>query len=190
MKERITDMSMRKGIKIIFPELEVKDYIKDNATLKIKREIKDSCGIIDPLGMCTVIDCLSCKNSDYKIILHDGVILKDFKDEKSSGEEEKYIIEFFDKLDHTTNILDYLTNEENDYRITRESDQVILYYSKEDRQKRDISMNQSRKYIDDYLKRQEELYKEETDSKENQQTPPEQTKNKSLLNKIKSILKK
>lgn len=128
--DKVIDMSFRKGFKIVFKEPEVKEYIKNRAQLIIKREVKQGCFEIDPFGLCTILDCINCCNADVKII-RDDKVLKDFQSNTDNMKNEEYVIEFFDNfLD--TDVVDYLNNLESDYRITRDSDKVILHFSKED----------------------------------------------------------
>lgn len=186
MENKVIDMTNRKGIKIIFNKREVEKYIDKNAILKIKRETKTSCASIDPIGLCTVLDCLACSNCDYKIIEKNGTILKDYQQDQE-GSEKKYVIEFFDDLDHT-DIEKYLKSEESNYRITRDSDRVILHYSKEDVIKRDEKMNQARKEVEAYyqkIEKQIETYQEE----EKKQSSKE-SESPSLVKKIASKFKK
>lgn len=105
--------------------------------LEIVTGVERPCSNIDPLGLDTVTDCLTCSNSDYKILQEDKVI-KDYK--KSSSKEkkenqERYIVEFFDGIPKTDNLMTYLENDNSNYRITRESDGIILRPSLEDRKK-------------------------------------------------------
>lgn len=185
MKDKVIDMTKRKEMKIIYKKKEVEQYIDNRATLKLKTEINESCVNIDPIGICTVQNCLTCSNCDYKIVLNNGIILKDYQYEKDAV-EEKYVIEFFDELGNS-NIVDYLNNEESNYRITRDSDRIILRYSKEDIIKRDARINQTREDMDGIyqaINRQIEhceLEEQKYDSVE---------KRPSLVKKIKSIFKK
>lgn len=160
--DKIIDMSNRKGIQIIYPPKEVKKYSENYATLLLTADIIEPCAAIDPFGMCTTVECLSCANCNYQIIAKDGKILKEYYNGSDHGnEKKKYVIEFFDDFDGQ-DIKDYLNNEESDYRITRDEDRVILRLSKKDVQKRDESMNRSRQYIDDYFRSLTASCKEET----------------------------
>ena len=102
-----------------------KDFGKGLISLDIKD--KDDCPIFDPFGMCTVTDCLTCDNCEYLVILASGEVLKNFVKDDC---EDKYLIEFFDEI--TGDVVEYLLDNTNDYRITRISDGVILRYSNDD----------------------------------------------------------
>lgn len=94
---------------------------------------------MDPFGQDTVLDCMTCSNSDYQIILK-GKTIKAFQEEKSKQELEKktrYIIEFFEDIPVQESLLAYLESESSNYRITRDSDGIILRPSLEDRRKKE-----------------------------------------------------
>lgn len=86
------------------------------------------CPTIDPIGLCTILDCLKCENCNYKIVMATGEIVKNFSDDL---EAERYLVEFFDDI-KSEDILSYLDDVNSDYRITRESDGVVLRYSTSD----------------------------------------------------------
>lgn len=137
MKEKIVDVSWRKDLKIVNKEREVAEYNKNHAILDIVSNVERPCGHMDPLGEDTVLDCLTCSNSDYKIMFRDKVI-KDFKNASSNTEKdnkERYVIEFFDNIPTPDNIMTYLEDNNSNYRITRDSDRIILRQSLEDRKK-------------------------------------------------------
>lgn len=70
----------------IIEEKKRDSYIKNHVILEIVTGVERPCSNIDPLGLDTVTDCLTCSNSDYKILQEDKVI-KDYK--KSSSKEKK-----------------------------------------------------------------------------------------------------
>ena len=86
------------------------------------------CPTVDPIGLCTILDCMKCENCNYRIIMDNGEVIKDFSDDLES---EKYLIEFFDDV-KSRDILNYLYDNNSDYRITRECDGVVLRYSHSD----------------------------------------------------------
>lgn len=109
-----------------------KDYKKDNFNYGVvDLNIKNSkvCPTIDPLGGCSVVDCLKCDNCNHSIVLATRNISDSFSG--NCKDIERYIVEFFDEVD-TGNIIGYLDDDNSDYRITREKDGVILRYSKTD----------------------------------------------------------
>lgn len=109
-----------------------KDDKKDNFNYGVvDLNIKDVgvCPTIDPLGECSVVDCLKCDNCNHTIVLATRNISDSFSN--NCKNIERYIVEFFDKVD-TKDIIGYLDDDNSDYRITREKDGVILRYSKAD----------------------------------------------------------
>lgn len=134
--ETIIDVSGRKNIEIIYPEKEVVEYIDNRATLDIITGINEPCTSLDPFATDTIVDCLTCDNSDYKIVLKDGTVLKDYKESPQNGQlPERYVIEFFEDMKNQ-DISTYLNSPQSDYRITRDSDRIILRASKLDRKTR------------------------------------------------------
>ena len=86
---------------------------------------------MDPLEEDTILDCLTCSNSDYKIMFHDKVI-KDFKNASSNTEKdnkERYVIEFFDNIPTPDNIMTYLEDrkkvEEKQIESTRKIEEKM-----------------------------------------------------------------
>ena len=64
--------------------------------------------------------------------------IKDFKNTSSNTKKdnkERYVIEFFDNIPTPDNIMTYLEDNNSNYRITRDSDRIILRQSLEDRKK-------------------------------------------------------
>ena len=120
MEKEIIDVSGKKDIKIIRPGREVESYIENHAVLDVVTETERPCSDMDPFGLHTLLDCLNCSNCDYQIILN-GKLVKEFEDKKRNQEQEK--------------LLDYLKNEDSNYRTTRDSDGIILRPSLEDRRK-------------------------------------------------------
>lgn len=115
--------------------------MKKESLMIQKIQIKDSCAVYDPIGLCLVTECLTCENADCCIINSDGTIIKDFKYYGLKEEDirtSKYLIEFFDEVDYD-NIEDYLINEDSDYRMTRiyssenGKENVIMRFSKADK---------------------------------------------------------
>lgn len=80
----------RKKKEVIEPVQEKKTYPKllvgnpQTAILFLQRERKNSCGLYDPFGLCTIVDCLQCENSVYRIAFDNGVCLEtiDFDDKE------------------------------------------------------------------------------------------------------------
>lgn len=137
MEKEIIDVSGKKDIKIIRPGREVESYIENHAVLDVVTETERPCSDMDPFGLHTLLDCLNCSNCDYQIILK-GKLVKEFEDKKRNQEQEKktrYIIEFFERAPKQEKLLDYLKNEDSNYRTTRDSDGIILRPSLEDRRK-------------------------------------------------------
>ncbi len=103
---------------------------KQNAGLEIRSQLFEKCNFIAPLGGCNVQDCLVCNNCDYKIVMSDGTILKDFTYDLNGVREkdiERYTIEFFDKFDFKDeDIVAYLNSKTSNYKITRINDNTIL----------------------------------------------------------------
>lgn len=137
MKEnKVIDVTNKK-ITIIKPGREVTSYIDQHATLDIIDNLSMDCAHLDPFGLDTVIDCLSCPNSDYKIVLH-GKVMKDFNESQIQSKKQsqtRYVIEFFDKIPSNDELVSYLEDDNSNYRITRDEDGVILRYSIEDKRK-------------------------------------------------------
>lgn len=180
----IIDVQDKSKIKIIKPKREVEHYIDNHATLDITRELKDPCAFYDPFGQDTVIDCLTCENCDYKIISPKGQIIRDFHTslQDKSRETTRYIIEFFDQMPTNEKIVQYLEEDSNDYRITRDSDGVILRFSLEDQRRRREMYDKPRRELEAWYQRQQTLYSEE------KPTPPVE-KPKTLLKRLKEKAK-
>ena len=47
-------------------------YIKNHAILDIVKETKRPCSDMDPFGQDTILDCMTCSNSDYVIFTNDN----------------------------------------------------------------------------------------------------------------------
>lgn len=89
---------------------------------------KRNCYKYDPFGLCTVVDCLKCENCTFEIHSEDYSV-------EESKENEIYILEFFEGIPNEEEMISYLLSEESDYRIIRYSDNEIMRYSKEDKEK-------------------------------------------------------
>lgn len=104
--------------------------INQTAELEIRSQLFENCNLIAPLGGCKVQDCLSCHNSDCKIVMSDGTILKDFTyntNNVRAKDIERYTVEFFDNFDpRTDDIVTYLNSEGSNYKITRNHDNTVL----------------------------------------------------------------
>lgn len=103
---------------------------------------KDDCSIFDPFGMCTVLNCLNCDNCAYTFVTGNEKSIKEFTKDSF---EDKYLVEFFDMV--PSDMLEYLLDETNDYRITRISDGVVLRYSNEDLIERGYEPRKKKEYI-------------------------------------------
>lgn len=84
----------------------------------------------EPFGLYTINDCLQCENSSYKIVFDNGICLKAKEFDDVQKDEERYLLEFQDKIEK--NIFEYLVDYNSDYRIARRKDDVALRCSKED----------------------------------------------------------
>ena len=126
----------RKKKEVIEPVHEKKTYPKllvenpQTAILFLQRERKNSCGLYDPFGLCTIVDCLQCENSVYRIAFDNGVCLETIDFDDKENKSEKYLLEFKDEIKR--DIFEYLIDDNSDYRITRLSDNVVLRDTKED----------------------------------------------------------
>lgn len=111
-----------------------KKYKKDkfsHGIIEFNIKNPDVCSTI---GDCCIVDCLKCDNCVHKIIISTGNV------SGNSENTERYIIEFFDRVD-INDIIGYFDDDTNDYRITREKDGVILRCSKLDLIERDNKYN-------------------------------------------------
>lgn len=189
MEEKIIDASWKKNIKIIYPGREVDSYIKNHAILDIVKETKRPCSDMDPFGQDTVLDCMTCSNSDYQIVLK-GKTIKEFQDKNSKQKEEnktRYIIEFFEDIPDQGSLLSYLENESSNYRITRDSDGIILRPSLEDRRKKEEEQRRIREDFEALQHRLFAPYENNLANKETQNNElsfPSSKKKKSLLKRI------
>lgn len=101
--------------------------MKENeGVLKIKTGVKGICMNHDVFGFCTVLDCLRCNNSTTRIILPDERQIGDNNYYMIIQEEEKYLIEFFDKIPLRKEMEEYLLRIDSDYQLTRLSDGMIV----------------------------------------------------------------
>ncbi len=139
----VLDMMYHKGWRISFDEPKITEYIADNWTLLLKKGVKEDCREGALVTFCSVNDCIKCENSDLKIIAGDTVI-KDFKQDDNK-EAEKYVIEFFDMIPDAKNLVEYLSDPDSDYRITRDRDKEILHYANRDIKKREENWKRSLK---------------------------------------------
>lgn len=114
--------------KQVYPELLVGN--SKTAILFLQAGVNESCANYDPFGLCTVVDCLQCKNSVYRIAFDNDVCIEtdDFDSRKSQSKE--YLLEFEDCIDR--DIFEYLVDQNSNYRITRVKDNVVLRYTRED----------------------------------------------------------
>lgn len=181
MEENIIDVIWKKNIKIINNGREVEEYNKNHAILDMVTEIESPCSDMDSFGLDMVKDCLTCSNSDYKIML-DGKVIKDFKKLSSNAEEEnkeRYVIEFFDDIPASDNIISYLEDNNSNYRITRDSDGIILRPFLEDRKRKEEEQEKMRAEFEKMERRFYAPYRQQP-SKE----PTPVVKKKSIFNRI------
>lgn len=128
--------------------------MKENeGVLKIKTEVKNNCVNYDYFGLCSVKDCIDCENAVHRFIYSNGRQTGDNNYHKKGINEEKYLIEFFDKVPTRIELESYLLNPKSDYKITRLSDGVVLKYNNKETEE----MN---KTYEEIRKKQEENYKE------------------------------
>lgn len=180
--KKIIDVSGKSKITIMKEEKPT--YIENHATLDVTRELSVPCGYIDPLGQDTVIDCLKCHNSDYQII-YKGNIIKSFNgvNEKQNQENTtRYIIEFFEPLPKTEELLEYLEDDTSDYRITREEDGVVLRPSIEDIRKRKEQEEKRRQEFEEWQKRLFGMPSQEEEKKQPYKSST--TKKKTIFSRI------
>jgi hypothetical protein len=118
-------------------------YSRDNiltsenrATLKLKRRTNSDCCSKSMFNFDDVLNCIKCDNCTYKIVNNDGVIIKDVEFEKQESLLDEYLIEFFDQVNYD-NLLEYLSNEESDFRVTRLKDSVIIRLCSDDMRKQE-----------------------------------------------------
>lgn len=48
-----------------------------NYTLTITTDVECPCAHIDPIGLCTPTDCMTCRNARVKIVREDNEIMRD-----------------------------------------------------------------------------------------------------------------
>ena len=120
--------------------------MKENeGVLKIKTEVKNNCVNYDYFGLCSVKDCINCENAVHRFIYSNGRQTGDNNYHKKGINEEKYLIEFFDKVPTRIELESYLLNPK--------SDGVVLKYNNKETEE----MN---KAYEEIRKKQEENYKE------------------------------
>lgn len=108
-----------------------------NGFIVERKQINRPCCILDSIGTCTIVDCLKCENTDYRIIDKEGNILKDFNGgylNRKNIKTESYIVQFFDEVDFNQ-LGSYLEDPNSDYRITRCKDHIIMRPSHIDEEK-------------------------------------------------------
>mgnify|MGYP004506821879 FL=1 len=94
--------------------------------LKIKRGVNASCsGISETNDNSKLLDCIKCENSVSRIILPDERQVGDQDYYKKGINEEKYLIEFLDKVPSRRELETYLFEEDNNYRITKLSTEKV-----------------------------------------------------------------
>lgn len=67
--------------------------IEDKKTIHydvtITTDVETRCSEIDPIGTCTVTDCMNCKNASVRIVREDGIVMRDDGETgKNAGYEE------------------------------------------------------------------------------------------------------
>lgn len=45
--------------------------------VSITTDVETRCSEIDPIGTCTVTDCMNCKNARVRIVREDGTVMRD-----------------------------------------------------------------------------------------------------------------
>lgn len=108
---------------------------KLDGQIEIKTGVKDHCAKYDAFGLCSVSDCLTCENSLYQIILSDGSVMYSPGFYDLDKDAECYTIEIFDEV--SGDLIKYLNDDKSNYRITRESDGVVLRFSLYDMRKQE-----------------------------------------------------
>lgn len=127
--------------------------MKENeGVLKIKTEVKNNCVNYDYFGLCKIIDCIKCENAVYRFIYNDERHTGDNEYHKKGVSEEKYLIEFFDKVPTRVELESYFSNPNSDYKITRLSDGVVLKHNNKE-------VKEMNKTYEEIRKNQEESYK-------------------------------
>jgi|GEM_PF-3124455 len=100
------------------------------ALLKVKDTVKSSCASYDPFGLCMVHECLKCENSKYEIIIinsdENTNVYKSVDYDSKGKNEQIYLIEFMDYVPSINKFVAYLEEDENNYRLTRIFDEVVL----------------------------------------------------------------
>lgn len=99
-----------------------------------KSGIEGACANYSSLALCKPHQCLICPNSDYRIMTEDGEIIQDFiyyGNKKSEYMKvDTYTIELTDKIEG--NLIEYLIDKNSDYRLIRNSDNIVVIPNKED----------------------------------------------------------
>lgn len=100
------------------------------AILLLKVERKSSCSSYNPFGMCTILDCLQCENSVYKIVFDNDICLETSDFDEVENKIEKYYLEFQDEINR--DIFEYLIDNNSNYRIIRVEDNMVLRTTREE----------------------------------------------------------
>ena len=126
--------------------------MKENeGILKIKRMVNDTC--ISYEGENQVSSCIKCNNAVYRFIYSNGRQTGDDTYYKKGIKEEKYLIEFFDKVPTSVELEKYLLDKKSNYRITRLKDNKVIRLSTDEK-------NMLESHYDQMKIKQEESYRE------------------------------
>jgi hypothetical protein len=102
------------------------------AVLKLKRNINNSeCCHGTYFNFSKILECMKCDNCAFKLVDNSKIIMEspDFKSHEVVIDE--YLIEFFDDVDYK-NIIEYLDNENSNYRVRSIKDNVIIRLCNDD----------------------------------------------------------
>ena len=77
-----------------------------------------------------ILNCLKCKNSDYRMVDLHGAIVRDFKYSSMNRDQSEildigYTINFKESISND-NLEEFIMNPNNDYQVTRIKDHQVL----------------------------------------------------------------
>lgn len=114
-----------KRVMIISPNKQNYKSSDDTAILKLKKKNMTKC-----IGNCSITDCLSCDSCFFELVYKNGMYIRDEEFLSCESESVEYLIEFFGNenifdLFMNRQIISYLQNEDNDYRITSKDGTIL-----------------------------------------------------------------
>ena len=106
-----------------------KEELKDTADLVIESGIKIPCSYYDQFGICSVLDCLCCDNSYFKISFKNTESIVFNGEEKSLDRfslDDTYEILFFDRVPNIEELYSYIYDDDSEYIIINKDTKLVV----------------------------------------------------------------